>query len=43
MDFNCSGEKLAVAGNDALIRIYNEEEKEFDQILRSTGKNNPDH
>ena len=38
IDFNKGADKFAVAGNDAKVKIYNESNKEIDQILKPTGK-----
>lgn len=45
MDFNCTAERLAVAGNDAKVKIYDESspDKELLMTLRSTGKMHPGH
>eukprot|EP00347_Sterkiella_histriomuscorum_P002300 403368688 len=45
LDFNCTSEKLAVAGNDAKVKIYddNSTDKDLLMTLRSTGKMHPGH
>lgn len=45
LDFNCTAERLAVAGNDAKVKIYNESspDKELLMVLKSTGKKFPGH
>lgn len=45
LDFNCTAEKLAVAGNDAKVRIYDElsDEKDLLMTLKATGKLLPGH
>lgn len=45
LDFNCTSEKLAVAGNDAKIKIYNDHsaDRELIMTLKGTGKMFPGH
>ena len=45
VDFNCNGDFLAVAGNEAKIKIYDENSnsKDFVMTLKPQGKNFPGH
>lgn len=45
MDFNCTGERLAAAGNNAKVKIYDENlpDKPLLMTLKSTGKLYPGH
>ncbi|CDW82968.1 wd repeat protein [Stylonychia lemnae] len=45
LDFNLTSEKLAVAGNDSKVKIYNEHspDKELLMTLKPTGRNFPGH
>lgn len=45
LDFNCTSERLAVGGNDAKVKIYDDNlpEKPLLRVLRSTGKMFPGH
>jgi WD40 repeat protein len=45
LDFNCTSERLAVAGNDAKVRIFDDTSAEKDLLmtLKATGKLLPGH
>ena len=45
MDFNSTGERLAVAGNDAQVKIYDENSsaKDLIMVLKANGKLLPGH
>lgn len=45
MDFNSTGERLAVAGNDAKVKIYDEASSSKDHLmtLKANGKLLPGH
>jgi len=45
LDFNCTSERLAVGGNDAKVKIYDDvsPDKSLLMVLKSTGKMFPGH